>query len=127
MLHSSHRSTGGRLRAYLQFLCALLYFFFARSLAARGADGLVSDAWFPPSFIALDSPAVSPTIDLTVHFRTSMPRVAAGDPDELCFARFRTGVLHDGFFEEDGVIWAQDGTVLAHSRQLAIMMRLPKR
>src|SRR5580698_1878099 len=44
---SAPRYAGGRLRAYLQFLAALLYFFFARSLAARGADGLVSDAWFP--------------------------------------------------------------------------------
>ncbi|HXC24189.1 MAG TPA: thioesterase family protein, partial [Solirubrobacteraceae bacterium] len=26
---------------------------------------LFCDAWFPPSFIALDSPAISPTIDLT--------------------------------------------------------------
>ena len=44
---SERRYTGSRLRAYLQFLVALLYFFFARSLAARGADGLASDAWFP--------------------------------------------------------------------------------
>ncbi|MGA2755027.1 MAG: CPBP family glutamic-type intramembrane protease [Terracidiphilus sp.] len=39
--------TGGRLRAYLQFLGALLYFFFARSLAFHAAEGLVRDAWFP--------------------------------------------------------------------------------
>jgi membrane protease YdiL (CAAX protease family) len=38
---------GGRLRAYLEFLAALLYFFFARSLAFRAAEGLASDAWFP--------------------------------------------------------------------------------
>jgi len=44
---SAPRYAGGRLRAYLQFLAALLYFFFARSLATRGADGLVGDAWFP--------------------------------------------------------------------------------
>jgi len=39
--------SGGRLRAYLQFLAALLYFFFARSLAYHGARGLVSDTWAP--------------------------------------------------------------------------------
>jgi len=39
--------TGGRLRAYLQFLAAILYFFLARSLAFRGAHGFVDDAWFP--------------------------------------------------------------------------------
>jgi hypothetical protein len=39
--------TGGRLRAYLEFLVAILYFFLARSLAHRGAQGLAGDAWFP--------------------------------------------------------------------------------
>jgi uncharacterized protein len=38
---------GGRLRAYLQFLAAFLYFFLARSFAAHGAQGLVGDLWFP--------------------------------------------------------------------------------
>lgn len=38
---------GGHLRAYLQFLAAILYFFFARSIAFRAAEGLASDAWFP--------------------------------------------------------------------------------
>ncbi len=38
---------GGRLRAYLQFLVAILYYFLARSLAFHGARGLVSDAWSP--------------------------------------------------------------------------------
>ena len=36
---------GGRLRAYLQFLGAILYFFLARSLAFHGARGLAGDAW----------------------------------------------------------------------------------
>ena len=40
-------NAGGRLRAYLEFLAAFLYFFFARSLAFRGAQGLAGDAWFP--------------------------------------------------------------------------------
>jgi len=38
---------GGRLRAYLQFLGAILYFFFARSMAFRAAEGLAGDSWFP--------------------------------------------------------------------------------
>jgi hypothetical protein len=40
-------NTGGRLRAYLEFLAAFLYFFFARSLAFRGAQGLAGEAWSP--------------------------------------------------------------------------------
>jgi acyl-CoA thioesterase len=86
-----------------------------------------SDALFSPPFVRLTQPATSPTIDLTIHFRTALaPAGSAGerDPNELCFARFSTGLLHEGFFEEDGVIWAADGTVLVQSRQLAIMMPL---
>jgi hypothetical protein len=39
--------TGSRLRAYLLFLVAILYFFLARSLAHHGARGLASDPWIP--------------------------------------------------------------------------------
>ncbi len=39
---------------------------------------------------------------------------------------FDTRLLHDGLFEEDGVIWAPDGTVLAQSRQLGIIMPTDK-
>ena len=39
--------TGGRLRAYLEFLAAFLYFFFARALAFHGARGLASESWSP--------------------------------------------------------------------------------
>ncbi len=54
-----------------------------------------------------------------------MPRTAEPDPAELCFARFRSGLIQEGFFEEDGVIWAADGTVLVQSRQLGIVLPLP--
>jgi acyl-CoA thioesterase len=83
-----------------------------------------SDALFSPPFIRLTQPAATPTIDLTVHFRTPMPRVSDPDPAELCLACFRSGLVHEGFFEEDGVIWAADGTVLAQSRQLGIVLPL---
>ena len=87
----------------------------------------LSDAMFSPPFIRLTQPATSPTIDLTIHFRASLPHVANPDPNELCFARFHTGLVHEGFFEEDGVIWGADGTVLVQSRQLAIVMPLTSR
>jgi acyl-CoA thioesterase len=78
-----------------------------------------SDALFSPPFIRLHEPAVTPTIDLTIHFRASVAHTK-----EPCFARFRSTVVHEGFFEEDGVIWAPDGRVLLHSRQLALIMPL---
>jgi acyl-CoA thioesterase len=105
-----------------------------------------SDALFSPPFIRLTEPAVTPTIDLTIHFRASLasepsdnpdPPARSGSPEpgtvatgaetetvEHCFARFRSTVVHEGFFEEDGVIWAADGSVLLHSRQLALVMPL---
>jgi acyl-CoA thioesterase len=86
---------------------------------------LFCDAWFPPSFIALDSPAISPTIDLTIHFRQSIEGCDC-DPAALCLGVFDTRLLHEGLFEEDGVIWAPDGTVLAQSRQLGIIMPTDK-
>ncbi|HEV3095155.1 MAG TPA: thioesterase family protein [Solirubrobacteraceae bacterium] len=86
---------------------------------------LFCDAWFPPSFIALDEPAISPTVDLTIHFRQPISD-ADIDPAALCLGVFETRLLHDGLFEEDGVVWAADGTVLAQSRQLGIIMPTDK-
>ena len=81
-----------------------------------------SDALLPAVFMRLTEPSVVPTVDLTVHFRASLPRSSDADPGELCLARMSTRVIHEGFFEEDGVIWAPDGTVLAQSRQFAIVL-----
>jgi acyl-CoA thioesterase len=89
------------------------------------ALALFCDAWFPPSFIALDSPAISPTVDLTIHFRQAISQCDC-DPAALCLSVFDTRLLHDGLFEEDGVVWAADGTVLAQSRQLGIIMPTDK-
>jgi membrane protease YdiL (CAAX protease family) len=44
---SSTESTGGHLRAYAQFIVAVLYFFLARSLARHGALGLANEQWVP--------------------------------------------------------------------------------
>jgi acyl-CoA thioesterase len=93
---------------------------------ARPVDALslafFSDALIPAPFMATEEPAPAPTIDLTIHFRVALPRVSDPDPYELCFARVRAGVVHEGFFEEDETIWSADGTLLAQSRQLAILM-----
>lgn len=83
-----------------------------------------SDALFPPVLVRLTEPAVCPTVDLTVHFRSRPQSTPTPDSTELCLVRFRSSVVREGFFEEDGVIWAADGTVLAQSRQLAILMPL---
>jgi acyl-CoA thioesterase len=91
------------------------------------ALALFSDALFSPPFIRLSEPAVTPTVDLTIHFRARLPLAPDPDPAELCFARFHSAHVHEGFFEEDGAIWAADGTLLAQSRQLGIVMPLAGR
>jgi acyl-CoA thioesterase len=81
-----------------------------------------ADALIPAPYMRLPEPAAVPTVDLTVHFQERMPREGPHDPRELCLARTRTELIHDGFFVEDGAIWASDGTLLAQSRQLAIVI-----
>ncbi len=74
------------------------------------------DAWWPVPFLRLPGPIPAPTIDLTIHFRATPPP-DAGTP---LLARFTSRTAHGGFFEEDGELWAPDGTLLAQSRQLAL-------
>ena len=78
---------------------------------------VLADAWFPAPWPRLRGIAGAPTIDLTVHFRAPLP-VA----DTLLLGRFRTRLVRDGFFEEDGQLWAPDGTLVAQSRQLALLI-----
>jgi acyl-CoA thioesterase len=90
----------------------------------RPADAAVvafyADAWLPSPFARLTTPAPAPTIDLTIHFRTRLPHPGMSEDDPV-LARFSSSTSHGGFFEEDGSIWAPDGTLLAQSRQLALL------
>jgi acyl-CoA thioesterase len=90
------------------------------------ALAMLSDVGAPPPLLRLREPSRASTVDLTVHFRTRLPRSGQHDPAELCFGRLRTRLIHEGFFEDDGVVWAADGTVLAQSRQLALLIPLAR-
>ena len=81
------------------------------------AVALLADAWFPAPWPRLKQLAPAPTIDLTVHFRAPLPL-----DDGLLLGRFRSTLVRDGFFEEDGELWAQDGTLVAQSRQLGLLL-----
>lgn len=84
---------------------------------------LLVDAWLPAVFPVLTAPAFAPTIDLTIHFRN--PAAAAQlAPTEPVLARFTSTTSRDGYFEEDASVWAPDGTLLAQSRQLALLRPL---
>jgi acyl-CoA thioesterase len=84
------------------------------------ALAMYADAWWPSPLPRLTRPAAAPTIDLTVHFRA--PAAAAAIADEPVLAVFRSSTAAAGFFEEDGELWSRDGVLLAHSRQLALLV-----
>jgi acyl-CoA thioesterase len=81
----------------------------------------MSDAWIPAVFTRLADRNPVPTVDLTVHFRTTLPHPST-PPDSHVLVHFRNNTSAEGFWEEDGELWSPDGTLLAQSRQLAIMM-----
>lgn len=84
----------------------------------------ISDSWFPGlSVKELPEPTHAPTVDHSVHFLTSVPMASIGIEDFL-LVEFTTGVAQEGYLVEDGNIWAPNGTLIAQSRQLAIL--LPK-
>jgi acyl-CoA thioesterase len=81
-----------------------------------------SDALIPAPYMRMTEWSAVPTVDLTVHFHERMRPARGADPHELCLAQTTSELVHDGFFVEDGSIWATDGTLLARSRQLAIVV-----
>ena len=95
----------------------------------RAADALLlaayADGWPPCALARMSSdgprPGGFPTIDLTVHFRSTPPAPGLA-ADAFLLAVFRSRLLTDGFFEEDGEIWSPDGQLLAHSRQLGALL-----
>jgi acyl-CoA thioesterase len=80
---------------------------------------LLSDVWWPPSLEPLTAPAIAPTIDLTVHIRADLP--PGGLPDQPVLGRFQTAAAVNGTMEEDGELYLADGTLIAQSRQLALL------
>jgi acyl-CoA thioesterase len=81
------------------------------------AVALLADAWFPAPWPRLRALAPAPTIEMTVLFRASLRL-----PNSLLLGRFKTRLVRDGFFEEDGELWSPDGTLVAQSRQLGLLM-----
>jgi acyl-CoA thioesterase len=72
---------------------------------------------YPPTIFNADLPvAWTPTVELTTHVRA---RPAPGWLRCAFTTRFVTG----GFLEEDGVVWDDTGTLVAQSRQLALVPR----
>lgn len=75
----------------------------------------MTDAWPPAVFTRSATPMAVPTIDLNVHLRQPVL-----DPAAWSLVVFRTRLSVEGYLEEDGEVWSEDGRLLAHSRQLAV-------
>jgi acyl-CoA thioesterase len=78
---------------------------------------VLADAWFPAPWPRLRALAPAPTIEMSVYFRAALPRA-----DDLLLGRFHTTLVRDGFFEEDGELWSPDGTLVAQSRQIGLLI-----
>jgi acyl-CoA thioesterase len=76
----------------------------------------LSDGWLPAAFSKLGRFVAAPTVDLTIHFRTPL-----ASPGDWVLADYRSRFSIGGTWEEDGELWAPDGTLLAQSRQLALI------
>ena len=92
-------------------------------LADACVIAMLTDAWAPAVFPVVTEPLVAPTIDLTIHFRADLPLPHAR-PEDFYLGRFSSALVRDGFFDEDGTLWAPDGTLVAQSRQLALAIPL---
>jgi hypothetical protein len=77
----------------------------------------VADSFVPVCFNHPDVPVSwAPTLELTVHIR------ATPVPGPIR-CRFSSRFIQDGMFEEDGEMWDAAGTLVAQSRQLALLPR----
>lgn len=77
---------------------------------------LAADAFPPTAFNAALPVAWTPTVELTVHVR-------ARPAEDWLRCAFTTRFVTGGFLEEDGVVWDATGTLVAQSRQLALVPR----
>jgi acyl-CoA thioesterase len=97
-----------------------------RPAEPRIVDGPMAAAFcdaMPPAIFSHVAPGSImggvPTVDLNVHFRSALPLEAAR-PEDYHLAVFRSRVAREGFVEEDGELWTEDGQLVVQSRQLAL-------
>jgi acyl-CoA thioesterase len=84
------------------------------------AAALYMDAWWPAIWVRLREIPRAPTLDLTLHFRRSLPPT-----DEPVLARLRSRLVVEGFMDEEGELWSATGELLVQSRQLALLLVPP--
>jgi hypothetical protein len=75
---------------------------------------LAADAFPPPVFNLLAVPGWVPTVEFTVHMRA----VPAPGPLRC---EFTAKEIQGGMFEEDGIMWDENGVLVAQSRQIGLV------
>ncbi len=75
------------------------------------------DLWWPAIFGRLTAPSGVPTLQLTVYLRSTESGVHGP-----VLTRFETHQVQEGHVEERGELWSADGTLLAESQQLALLV-----
>jgi acyl-CoA thioesterase len=81
------------------------------------------DAWAPAVFSKLGVGGGGggvPTFEMTYHFRETLP-IPRAKADDWYLGVFRTQTARGGFIEEDGWLWGREGTLVAQSRQMALL------
>jgi acyl-CoA thioesterase len=81
------------------------------------AAAVMVDAWWPSVSSRLRQLPRAPTMDLTIHFRQSLPAVTTP-----VLAMFRAKMAAEGLILEDGELWSSDGRLIVESRQLAVLV-----
>lgn len=81
----------------------------------------IGDSFPPPSLGRSAELFGSLTLDYTVHFRSELPH-ATTHPGDFVLAEFESNAAQDGLVDEDGWLWAADGTLLAQVRQLGLLL-----
>jgi len=80
---------------------------------------------FPPTCFSMapepDAFGPIPTVELTIHFRRTLP-LRSAQPEEFLLGRFESRTAVEGFVDTDGEVWSADGTLLAEVHQLAVFI-----
>jgi acyl-CoA thioesterase len=79
----------------------------------------LTDLWWPAVFTTTRHLVGTPTLELTIHLRTTTP---VRGP---ILGRFATRTIHEGHLDETGQLWSTTGQLLAESRQLALLIEVP--
>lgn len=80
---------------------------------------LLVDIFWPTVLAPLRTPAIAPTLDLTTHFRSTLP--PEGLDDQPLLVHNTTIAAGGGIAESDSLVFTADGQLLAQARQLMLL------